>query len=356
MQSLISPDIPLSVLNGFAPAAAPAYYVGSIRIDPAVVLAPMAAVTNGAYRRLVKRIGGPGLVVTELLSTEAIRYKSRKTMSMFDVTDDQYPLAVQLFGSDPATMAEAARVAVGEGADIIDINMGCWVPKVCKTGGGAAMMKDEATAVRVVEAIVAAVNVPVTVKTRAGWDYGHLATVGLAKRLEAAGVQAFALHARYAVQGHTGDADWQLIAAMKRELTKPVIGNGDVKTPHDAARMLAETGCDGVMIGRAAIGNPWVVRDIAHYLRTGELLPPPSYDERVCAAVEHVGELARQMGESQAVRHLRGQLPLYVKGYAGASRLRDAMVQANTLQDVEACFKAMRERVYDEALASIEIN
>ena len=134
--------------------SAPAYHVGDIRIAPAVVLAPMAAVTNGAYRRLVKRIGNPGLLVTELLSTEAIKYKSRKTMSMFDVTDDQRPLAVQLFGSEPSVMAEAARVAVGEGADIIDINMGCWVPKVCKTGGGAAMMKDEATAVRVVEAIV----------------------------------------------------------------------------------------------------------------------------------------------------------------------------------------------------------
>src|SRR5436305_11195186 len=202
------------------------YFVGSICVDPPVVLAPMADVTNGAFRRLCKRIGGPGLLVTELISTTAIHYKSQRTMSMFDISDDQHPLAVQLFGADPAIMAEAARVAVGEGADIIDINMGCWVPKVCKTGGGAAMMNDEATACRVVEEIVAAVDVPVTVKTRAGWSYGHLATAGLARKLEQAGAQAFALHARFAVQGHTGDADWELIRELKAAVSRPVVGNG----------------------------------------------------------------------------------------------------------------------------------
>ncbi len=317
---------------------APPYHVGPICIDPPVVLAPMADVTNGAYRRLVKRIGGPGLLVTELISTTAIHHRNARTMSMFDVTEDQRPLAVQLFGADPDIMAEAARVAVGEGADIVDINMGCWVPKVCKTGGGAAMMKDEATACRVVAAIVRAVSVPVTVKTRAGWDYGHLATAGLARRLEEAGAQAFALHARYAVQGHTGSADWNLIAEIKRAVTKPVIGNGDIKAPEDAARMLRETGCDGVMIGRAAIGNPWIVRDTAHYLRTGELLPPPSYAERTEAALEHVSDLARTVGEPQAVRHLRGQLPQYVRGFRGASRLRDEMVQACTIAEAETIF------------------
>lgn len=337
-------DAQCSTLDAEHPT--PSYNIGSIRIDPAVVLAPMADVTNGAYRRLVKRIGGPGLLVTELISTNAIQYKSKKTLSMFDVTEDQRPLAVQLFGSDPLIMAEAAKVAVGEGADIIDINMGCWVPKVCKSGGGAAMMKDEASACRVVEAIVRAINVPVTVKTRAGWNYGHLATAQLAKRLEEAGVQAFALHARFAVQGHTGEADWNLIREMKAVLTKPVVGNGDVRTPEDAVRMLRETGCDGVMIGRAAIGNPWAVRDITHYLRTGELLPPPDYDERVTVALQHVTDLASVMGENNAVRHLRGQLPHYVKGYLGAPRLREAIVRANTIADIESIFTVMRDHLY----------
>ncbi len=325
------------------------YYVGPIRIEPPVVLAPMADVTNGAFRRLAKRIGGPGLLVTELISTMAIHYKSARTFSMFDITADQHPIAVQLFGADPDIMAEAARVAVGEGADIIDINMGCWVPKVCKTGGGAAMMKDEAIACRVVEAIVKAVDVPVTIKTRAGWDYGHLATAGLAKKLEEVGVAAFALHARFAVQGHTGDADWNLIAGIKQAVSKPVIGNGDVRTPQDAARMLAETGCDGIMIGRAAIGNPWILRDTIHYLRTGEMLPLPSWDERVVAALAHVCDLAQTLGEDRAVRHLRGQLPHYVRGYPGAARIRDEIHAATTITQVERSFASARERLPAEA-------
>jgi tRNA-dihydrouridine synthase B len=319
--------------------SAAGYRVGPITIDPPVVLAPMADVTNGAFRRLVKRIGGPGLLVTELISTTAIHYKSRRTMEMFDVTPDQRPLAVQLFGADPAIMAEAARVAVDQGADIIDINMGCWVPKVCKTGGGAAMMRDEDAACRVVEAIVRAVPVPVTVKTRAGWDYGHLATAGLARRLEAVGAQAFALHARFAVQGHTGNADWNLIAQIKQAVAKPVIGNGDIKTPQDAARMLTETGCDGVMIGRAAIGNPWILRDTVHYLRTGDLLPPPTLEERVAVALSHVCDLAGAMGEERAVRHLRAQLPQYVRGYVGAPRVRERMQQAVSIAEVERILK-----------------
>ncbi len=314
------------------------YAIGQIVIDPPVVLAPMADVTNGAFRRLVKRIGSPGLLVTELISTVAIHYKSERTMQMFDITEEQHPLAVQLFGADPQMMAEAAKVAVDQGADIIDINMGCWVPKVCKTGAGAAMMNDEATACRVVGAIVKAVEVPVTVKTRAGWHYGHLATAGLAKRLEEVGVQAFALHARFAVQGHTGDADWELIRQMKQTVSKPVVGNGDVKTPQDAVRMMQETGCDGVMIGRAAIGNPWIVRDVVHYLRTGELLPAPTLAERVEVALEHVTALAESLGEDRAVRHLRGQMPHYFRGYWGAARLREAIHQAETVRTLEEIF------------------
>ncbi len=334
-------EVPSEV--GTAIGRCQSYRIGKIVIEPPIVLAPMADVTNGSFRRLCKKIGAPGLLVTELISTMAIRYKSARTMTMFDITEDQHPVAVQLFGSDPEIMAEAARVAVGEGADIIDINMGCWVPKVCKTGAGAAMMRDEPTACRVVEAVVRAVSVPVTVKMRAGWSFGHLATGGLAQKLEAVGVQGFALHARFAVQGHSGDADWNLIREIKQMVTKPVVGNGDVKTPQDAVRMLDETGCDGVMIGRAAIGNPWILRDTSHYLRTGEILLAPSFEEKVQTALDHVSDLASMLGEDRAVRNLRGQLPLYLSGLPGASKLRGRIQSATSVVEVESAFQEMRE-------------
>ena len=324
------------------------YMIGDIQIVPNVVLAPMADVTNGAYRRLVKRIGAPGLLVTELISTMALHHKSKRTHTMFDITEDQHPIAVQLFGSDPEIMAEAGRIAVGEGADIIDINMGCWVPKVCKTGGGAAMMQNEETACRVVEALIKAVDVPVTVKTRAGWDYGHLATAGLAKKLEEVGASAFALHGRFALQGHSGDADWNLIREMKQALSKPLIGNGDIKKPEDALEMLLQTGCDGVMIGRSAIGNPWIIRDTVHYLQTGEILPPPTYEERVQVALSHVCDLAKTFGEDHAVRHLRGQLPLYFRGYRGSAKMRDQINHVCTISEVENAFKMLENDDLEE--------
>jgi tRNA-dihydrouridine synthase B len=339
---------PESLVESPAPRA---YHVGDICISPPVVLAPMADVTNGAYRRLVKRIAAPGLLVTELISTMAMHYNSKRTFTMFDVTPEQHPLAVQLFGSDPQIMANAAKVAVSEGADIIDINMGCWVPKVCKTGAGAAMMKDEDTACRVVGAIIEAVApTPVTVKMRAGWNYGHLATAGLARKLEKLGVAAFALHGRFAVQGHSGDADWNLIREMKQAIGVPLVGNGDIKKPEDALRMFAETGCDGVMIGRAAIGNPWIVRDVVSLVMNGTIPPPPTLDERIEAALSHVCDLAQVLGEERAVRHLRGQLPLYVSGFPGAARVREAITRTVSITEVQATFDAYRARLSQTSL------
>lgn len=321
------------------------YFVGSIRIDPPVVLAPMADVTNGAFRRLARKIGAPGLIVTEQISTQAIHYRNERTLRMFDWMEEERPLSVQLFGSDPEVMAEAARIVVDRGADIVDINMGCWVPKICKTGSGAALLKDEPTALKVVEAIVRAVPVPVTVKMRAGWDRSQLTSVPLARQFERLGVQALALHARTARQGYTGTADWNWIAEIKAAVTVPVVGNGDVRTPEDARRMMEQTGCDGVMIGRAAIGNPWILRDVGHYLKTGEILPPPTLAEKAAAALEHVTELARTMGEVRAVIHLRGQLPQYFKGFRGASVAREQLVRASSIAEVE--------RILNETLLSL---
>jgi nifR3 family TIM-barrel protein len=315
------------------------YFIGPIKVDPPVVLAPMADVTNGAFRRLCKRIGRPGLIVTEQISTQAVHYKSARTWQMFDWTEEERPLSVQLFGADPAIMAEAARIVVDRGASIVDVNMGCWVPKVCKQGAGAALLRDEETALRVVEAIIKAVDVPVTVKMRAGWDCANLTSVPLAKALESIGVQAFALHGRTARQGYEGSADWRWIAEMKQAVSVPVVGNGDIRSPFDAARMLNETGCDGIMIGRAAIGNPWILRDVGHYLRTGDLLPLPSLREKMEAGLAHLTDLAETLGEERAVRHLRGQLPHYIKGFRGAAEARESIVRSFTIRDVETIFQ-----------------
>ncbi len=318
------------------------YFVGGIKIDPPVVLAPMADVTNGAFRRVCKRIGQPGLIVTEQISTQAIHYKSERTWQMFDWTPAERPLAVQLFGADPEIMAEAARIVVDRGAEIVDINMGCWVPKVCRQGAGAALLKDEATALKVVGAVIRAINVPVTVKMRAGWDRANLTSIPLARALEGAGVQAFALHARTAVQGYEGHADWRWIAGIKEAVSVPVVGNGDIRSPFDAARMLSETACDGIMIGRAAIGNPWILHDVGHYLRTGDLLLPPTLAERVETALVHLTDLAGTMGEDRAVRHLRGQLPHYIKGFRGASEARERIVRAASIEEVGEILERVR--------------
>ncbi len=324
----------MSALSTPRHVAAP-FSIGSILVDPPVILAPMADVTNGAFRRVCKRIGKPGLIVTEQISTMALHYQSARTWKMFDWTDAERPLSVQLFGADPAVMAEAARIVADRGADIVDINMGCWVPKVCRQGAGAALLKDAETAVRVVDAIVRAVSVPVTVKMRVGWNNDSLTSVPLAIEFEKLGAQAFTLHARTAKQGFEGSADWRWISEIKEAVGVPIIGNGDVRTPEDAARMLRETGCDGVMIGRAAIGNPWILAETAHYLKTGDHLPPPSLAERQEAAMEHLRDLAAHLGEEHAVRHLRGQLPHYVKGVYGASKAREEIVRAVSIAEVE---------------------
>lgn len=324
------------------------FAIREIVIDPPVVLAPMADVTNGAFRRLCKRIGNPGLLCTEQISTMALHYRSQRTYQMFDWTEEEYPLSVQLFGADPQVMAEAAKIVEDRGANIVDINMGCWVPKVCRQGAGAALLRDAKTAMKVVEAVVRAVSLPVTVKMRAGWSAAELTSVPLARAFEQIGVRAFALHGRTAQQGFEGSADWNWIADIKEAVSVPVIGNGDVRQPEDARRMLEATGCDGVMIGRAAIGNPWVLRDTAHYLRTGQRLPPPSLAERLEAALIHVQDFARTIGEERAVRHLRGQLPHYVKGFAGASAAREQIVQATRIEQVCAILERVRQTAETE--------
>ena len=312
--------------------------IGDIAIENPVVLAPMAGITSHPFRLLCKEHGRVGLVVTELISSMAIHYQNRKTYGMFDWTDTERPVFCQLFGADPAVMAEAARVVVDKGADGVDINMGCWVPKVAKTGAGAALLKDLCQAEAVVKAVIDAVpEVPVTVKVRTGWQQGEVTAVRFARAAADLGAKAIAVHARFASQGFTGTADWSVIAQVKETVGDriPVIGNGDIETPEDAARMRAETGCDAVMVGRAAMGNPWLLRQIGEYLKTGTYGPGPTVQERIAVALRHARLQVELQGEEIACRELRGLLGHYFKGVGGAVRMRGNLASVRTLADIE---------------------
>ncbi|MCH7903363.1 MAG: tRNA dihydrouridine synthase DusB [Armatimonadetes bacterium] len=335
------------------------FTVGDITVDPPLLLAPMEDVTNQPFRRIAKRIGRPGLMFTEFISAMAIHHGALKTRDKMQVADDERPLGIQIFGGVPDVMAETARVAVEMGADLVDINMGCWVPKVCRTGSGAALMKDPDLATQIVSAVVAAVSVPVTVKVRAGWDWSLFAAPDLCSRFQDAGAQMITLHARFAKQGFEGQADWKLIEQLRKAVDVPLIGNGDIKTPEDAAKMLDQTGCDGVMVGRAAISNPWRLAQIRTGL-TGDSPPvEPSLEERTDVAIEHAKSMvAHRAGlgsyddvlalpnaertecELRGVRALRGQLPLYIKGVRGAAEIRGKLSRCSSIAEIEEILRS----------------
>jgi tRNA-dihydrouridine synthase B len=331
----------------------PGFYVGSVCIETPLLLAPMEDVTNKPFRLIAKRIANPGLMFTEFVSAMAIHYGAVKTLRKMRIHPDERPLSIQIFGGDPEIMAETARLCEEMGANTVDINMGCWVPKVCKTGSGAALLKDPVGAQRIVSAVVNAVKVPVTVKVRAGWDFSIFAAPDLAGRFQDVGAQMITLHARFAKQGFEGEADWKLIEAMRKAVTVPLVGNGDVKTPQDALRMITETGCDGVMVGRVAISNPWALARIASTIR-GEPEPPiPGIGERIRTALEHLRMMIAVEADSdsfdeaqskphfadaelRACRQLRGQIPIYIKGEVGAAQVRERLTRCSTVGEYEA--------------------
>ncbi len=337
--------------------------IGTIDIENPVVLAPMAGVTSHPFRAICKQHGDVGLVVTELISSMAIHYKNQKTYGMFDWSESEQPSFCQLFGADPGTMAEAARVVVDRGAVGVDINMGCWVPKVAKTGAGAALLKDLCQAEAVVKAVVDAVpEVPVTVKVRSGYTQGNLTAVKFARAAADIGAKAIAVHARYASQGFSGTADWNVIAQVKDAVGDaiPVIGNGDIETPDDALRMLRQTGCDGVMVGRAAMGNPWLLGQIRDAIAKESVRREPTVEERVAVARQHASLQVDVQGEGVACRELRGLLGHYFKGVPGATRLRGTLAKESTLEGINRTLDEYlvwyqshdHETLHSEAVAS----
>ncbi len=322
-------------------------------VSPPLALAPMEDVTNQAFRVIAKRIGNPGLMVTEFVSAMAIQYNAAKTLKKMNILEAERPLAIQIFGSDIGAMVQAAQLSEEMGADIVDINMGCWVPKVVRQGSGAALLKEPDQAEAIVKAVVKAVCVPVTVKVRAGWDERSFCAPDLGKRFEQAGAQAITIHARYAKQGLDGRADWDLISQMRNAVSMPVIGNGDIKEPEDAVRMLSETGCHGVMVGRAAISNPWALARISAAMQGKPIPELPKIEERITVALEHLKRLVQfeieagnspEDAEIRSVRHLRGQIPLYIKGEHGAARVRDAITKLSTVREVESVLMEFQDQ------------
>ena len=313
--------------------------IGDITIDTPITLAPMAGHTNYALRALCRELGDCGLVCTELISSNVMKNSRNQALQRFDWQETESPVAVQLFGSEPQTVADAAKVVVDHGADIVDINMGCWVPKIAKKGGGVALLRDVDMATAVVEAVVKAVDVPVTVKVRSGFEDGVVTAIPFAKAAEEVGAKAVAVHARFAKQGHTGDADWDVIRDVKQVTTyMPIIGNGDIHSGADALRMLERTGCDGVMVGRGALGRPWIFKHIAHYLRTGETLSEPSRSERARIALRHA-QLTLEttyLSEKSAILAFRGQISKYRLDEEGSVKIRNRIVRIESYAELEA--------------------
>lgn len=307
--------------------------IGNVTLDSPIFLAPMAGITDLPYRILARELGC-GMVYSEMISDKGINYRNCHTMEMLKSEQAERPLALQLFGADPESLAKAAAHVDSLGiADIIDINMGCPAPKVVKNNEGSALMKTPRQAFALMEAVKKAVQVPVTVKMRKGWDEANVNVVEMAKLAEAAGMDAIAVHGRTREAFYTGPADWEIIAAVKQAVKIPVIGNGDVRTCGDLMRMFRDTGCDAVMIGRGAQGNPWIFRRMRHYLETGEELPCVTGQERKTLILRHLDMLITYKGAYIGAREMRKHATWYTKGLPHSSELRMKFNQAETRAD-----------------------
>lgn len=303
--------------------------IGEIKLAAPLALAPMAGITDLPFRLICRRLGC-GMTVSEMVSAKGLLYKNVKTTEMLRIDDGERPTAIQLFGSVPEELAEAARIVEASGADMIDFNMGCPVPKIVNNGEGSALMKQPQLAHDILAAMVKAVKIPVTVKFRAGWDDSNRNAVEIAKAVEAAGVSAVAVHGRTRQQFYEGKADWGIIAEVKQAVKVAVFGNGDIFTVEDGLRMLAETGVDGLMIGRGADGNPWIFRELAAVLRGEERPAAPSLQERLAQAAEHLDMLIDYKGEHISVKEMRRHISAYLKGLPHAAEFRGRFHKVDT--------------------------
>lgn len=311
--------------------------IGNLCIDRPVILAPMAGVTDLPFRALCRE-QGCGMVCTEMVSAKAITYKNKNTFLLMETVPQERPVSLQLFGSDSDIMAEAARMIADRDFDVLDVNMGCPVPKVVNNGEGSALMKQPELAGRIVRSLVEAIDKPVTVKIRKGFDDDHINAVEMAKIAEANGAAAVAVHGRTREQYYSGKADWEIIAKVKDTVSIPVIGNGDIFTPEDAKNMMEQTNCDGVMIGRGAQGNPWIFHQIKTYLETGMVPEKPPFSEVCRMILRHAKMQIEWKGEKRGMREMRSHAAWYTAGYPHSASLRRAMNTVETYEQLEELF------------------
>ncbi len=307
--------------------------IGNVILENPVILAPMAGVTDLPFR-LLCREQGAGLLCMEMVSAKAIYYKNKNTEELMEIHPKEKPVSLQLFGSDAHIMSEMAKKIEEKPFDILDINMGCPVPKVVNNGEGSALMKHPKLAGEIIRAVSSAISKPITVKIRKGFDEAHINAVEMAKIAEENGAAAIAVHARTREQYYSGEADWEIIAKVKEAVTIPVIGNGDVTGPQKAKELMDKTGCDGIMIGRAAQGNPFIFREVIHFLDTGELLARPEKEEVRETILRHASLLMQYKGEYTAIREMRKHLSWYTVGYPHSARFRNLINSMETMEEL----------------------
>ena len=320
--------------------------IGNVEIKNQVVFAPMAGVSNISYRQIIKEMG-VGLIYSEMISTMGIVYNGKKTIDLINFNENERPISIQIFGSDLKSFVEAAKyIEENFHPDIIDINMGCPVPKVAiKSQAGSALLKDPDKIYEIVKAVVNSTNTPITVKIRSGWDDKHINAVEVAQKIESAGASAIAIHARTRSQGYSGSANWNIIKEVKQSVKIPVIGNGDITSPELAKQMLDETGCDAIMVGRATLGNPWIIKEIVHYLDTNELLPKPTKIERIEMIKTHYNLLKKYSNTTHALLEIRTHALWYLKGIPGTKEIKTKICQAKTEEEFMNIIKELNELV-----------